>query len=234
MASCLTERGRQTRAKLVEAARTVFENCDFRDSRVRDITKEAGVAYGSFYTYFPSKESVVREVGMAVAQEMMVGPDAESGVEADLVGMELEEDSPQARSRRVYDRVLRANRFYLESFARNARLLAAIDQMALYNDELFQIRQDMRRDIGERSRSTIAHWQAEGLVDSELDPAYAGAALGSMVYRFAYTWFTFGGDFELEAAARNLSRLWVQALGMTVETELPPTRHATSAAERCA
>jgi len=229
MASCLTARGRQTRAKLLEAARTVFETCDFRDCRVRDITKAAGVSYGSFYTYFPSKESVLREVGMAVARERMVGPDAESSVEPELVGMELEEDSPESRARRVYNRVLRANRTYLQSFMRNARLLAAIDQMALYNDELFQIRQDMRRDIGERNRATIAHWQKEGLVDPELDPVYAAAALGSMVYRFAYTRFVFGGDFELEAAARNLSRLWVQALGMTVETELPPTRRAPSA-----
>ncbi len=218
-----TDRGRRTRAKLIDAARSVFETHDFRDALVRDITEKAGVAYGTFYTYFPTKESVVREVGLAVAREMMIDPEVPKSYDPYLTNWSSSHDASELASRRIYDRVLRANRIYLQRFQLNARLLVAIDHMALYNDELHKIRQDMRQAVVQRSITSVMRWQAEGLADPELDPVYAGRALGSMVYRFAYSHFVFGGDFDLETAAKNLSRLWVQALGMTVNTELPPS-----------
>ncbi|MBN9622078.1 MAG: helix-turn-helix transcriptional regulator [Actinobacteria bacterium] len=51
-------RGLRTRTALVEAARTVFERDGYLEARITDITKEAGVAAGSFYTYFDSKEEI--------------------------------------------------------------------------------------------------------------------------------------------------------------------------------
>ncbi|HEY1278414.1 MAG TPA: helix-turn-helix domain-containing protein, partial [Acidimicrobiales bacterium] len=60
--SSLTLRGQRTRAALVKAARAVFERRGYHDTRVVDITKAAGVAYGTFYTYFDSKELIFAEV----------------------------------------------------------------------------------------------------------------------------------------------------------------------------
>jgi len=44
------------------AARRPFETRGYVDTRVADITRQAKVSYGSFYTYFPSKEAVFAEV----------------------------------------------------------------------------------------------------------------------------------------------------------------------------
>src|SRR5688500_10413505 len=44
-----TERGRRMRARLLAAAREVFERDGFLDARVTDISAAAGVAHGSFY-----------------------------------------------------------------------------------------------------------------------------------------------------------------------------------------
>src|SRR4051794_2983245 len=58
----LTPRGRRTRSALVSAARAVFERDGFVGARVTDIAAHAGVAHGTFYTYFDSKEAVFRDV----------------------------------------------------------------------------------------------------------------------------------------------------------------------------
>jgi hypothetical protein len=47
-----TPRGQQTRRDITEAARRVFERDGYLDANVDDIVAEAGVARGSFYTYF--------------------------------------------------------------------------------------------------------------------------------------------------------------------------------------
>jgi AcrR family transcriptional regulator len=55
-----TARGRQTRDKLLQAAEIEFGSQGFHDASVSSITKEAGVALGTFYTYFESKEEIYR------------------------------------------------------------------------------------------------------------------------------------------------------------------------------
>jgi AcrR family transcriptional regulator len=55
-----TWRGQRTRARLIRAAETVFGNVGYHDARISEITREAGVAMGTFYLYFPSKEVLFR------------------------------------------------------------------------------------------------------------------------------------------------------------------------------
>jgi AcrR family transcriptional regulator len=55
-----TPRGQRTRARLIRAAETVFGEVGYYDTRISEITREAGVAMGTFYLYFPSKEELFR------------------------------------------------------------------------------------------------------------------------------------------------------------------------------
>jgi len=55
-----TERGRRTRRAILDAAAAEFGALGFHDASVSGITRRAGVALGSFYTYFPSKDAVFR------------------------------------------------------------------------------------------------------------------------------------------------------------------------------
>ncbi|HZN94476.1 MAG TPA: TetR/AcrR family transcriptional regulator [Myxococcales bacterium] len=54
----LTERGRRTRQKLLEAAEAVFGERGYEHASVAEITQRAGVAQGTFYVYFPDKLTV--------------------------------------------------------------------------------------------------------------------------------------------------------------------------------
>jgi AcrR family transcriptional regulator len=55
-----TERGRKTLRRLIEAAAAEFGERGFHDAAITGITRRAGVALGTFYTYFESKEEVFR------------------------------------------------------------------------------------------------------------------------------------------------------------------------------
>jgi AcrR family transcriptional regulator len=53
-----TPRGQRTLRKILDAARDEFGERGFSDSSIVAITQRAGVALGTFYTYFDSKEEV--------------------------------------------------------------------------------------------------------------------------------------------------------------------------------
>src|SRR6476661_7695191 len=53
-----TARGERTLRKILDAARDEFGEHGFNDSSIVAITQRAGVALGTFYTYFDSKEAV--------------------------------------------------------------------------------------------------------------------------------------------------------------------------------
>jgi AcrR family transcriptional regulator len=55
-----TERGRRTLRKLLDAAAEEFGEKGFHEASVSSITRRAGMALGSFYTYFDSKDALFR------------------------------------------------------------------------------------------------------------------------------------------------------------------------------
>ena len=55
-----TERGRRTLRRLLDAAALEFGEKGFHDGSIAGITGRAGVALGSFYTYFESKDAIFR------------------------------------------------------------------------------------------------------------------------------------------------------------------------------
>ncbi|MBO0728974.1 MAG: TetR/AcrR family transcriptional regulator [Acidimicrobiaceae bacterium] len=198
-----TERGRRTRARLVAAAWRVFERDGYLDARITDISRAAKVAHGTFYTYFPSKEAIFREVIVGVQADMLAGDES---AELHVGG-----DSGGGR-RGPIERIDAANRAYLAGYRRNAKLMGLMEQVSTFNDDLRRLRLDVRRVYHTRAARAITRWQAEGIADPELDPWYAASALCNMVDRFAYTWLVLGEHFEEEQAAETLTRLWVQGI----------------------
>src|SRR4051795_5591823 len=71
-----TPRGERTMRKILDAARDEFGERGFAESSIVGITQRAGVALGTFYTYFDSKEelfkALVRDMSAQVRDN--VGP----------------------------------------------------------------------------------------------------------------------------------------------------------------
>jgi AcrR family transcriptional regulator len=186
-------RGQATRGVLIDAARAVFERDGFLDARIVDIAAEAGVATGSFYTYFKDKNGAFAAVMEQVNEEML----------HPLLSEKF--DHP-------VETIEGANRAYLKSYRRNARLMGLMEQVATIDDDFRQVRRRRANDFSKRNARLIARLQSEGLADPELDPYMTSLALSSMVSRVAYTVYVLGDEIPLEKLVKTLSRLWASAL----------------------
>ena len=71
-----TERGRRTLRAILDAAAAEFGERGFHDTGITQITQRAGVALGTFYTYFDSKEEVFRALVRDLSAQVRerVGP----------------------------------------------------------------------------------------------------------------------------------------------------------------
>ncbi len=195
----VSARGARTREALIRAARTVFERDGFLDARIVDISAEAGVAAGSFYTYFASKEAALEAVLEQLGDEMLHTPLSPSMTDRDDPAAVIES----------------ANRAYLEAYRRNAKLMGLLEQVSQIDEDFRTLRLRRTRAFGERNAHAIASLQQRGLADPQLDPELAAHALGSMVSRMAYlTYVQSFGDASSEALAQTLTRLWLNALGI--------------------
>jgi len=82
-----TERGRRTARAILDAAAVEFGERGFYEASIVGITTRAGVALGSFYTYFESKDAVFRAlVADMSAQVGALGAKAVKGVPSVLDG----------------------------------------------------------------------------------------------------------------------------------------------------
>ncbi len=197
----VSARGARTRRALVRAARRVFERDGFLGARITDITADAGVAAGTFYTYFTSKEDAFAAVMEEVNEEMLHPRLREIA----------DRDDPEAV-------IEAANRAYLLAYRRNAKLMALMEQVAQINADFRRLRLRRARAFGERNAQAISRLQQRGLADPALDPRLAAHALSGMVSRMAYLRYVLGfGNASPDALARTLTRLWVNALGITKE-----------------
>ncbi len=184
-----TARGARTMRKILDAARDEFGERGFAESSIVTITQRAGVALGTFYTYFDSKEAVFQ----ALVRDM-------SGQVRDHVAPAIGE------ARGAIDGERRALSSFLE-FARTHRDVYRIIDEAEFVD------QATYREHYETTALRIAARLRAGRDKGEIDPALgdrdleilAWAMMGANVFlglRFA-VW----DEADPEAVARVTERL---------------------------
>lgn len=192
-----TARGRRSRAALITAAREVFERDGYLDAKIADIARVAGVATGSFYTYFTGKEEIFAALAETVQEEML---------------------HPHVRERTgITDPVAlieAANRDYLDSYRRNARLMGLFEQVAQVDEQFRALRLDRAHAFAQRNAALIRDLQERGLADPLLDPLTTAHALSGMVSRMANLVFVQGVRIPDEQLLPTLDRIWVNALGV--------------------
>jgi AcrR family transcriptional regulator len=196
-----SRKGAETRARLVEAAKVVFERDGFLEARITDIAKEAGVSHGSYYHYFESKEQLFREVAQLQEERLTAPPDDPATA--------LGHDAP------LSVRIEEANRRYLERYRDEAPLMGVIEQVSRYDEHVREVRAERFRFFASRSEAAIRRWQEDGRVDPAIDPTLAADALGAMVARFAELWLVQEyADYDFDHVVEQLSLLWSNALGL--------------------
>lgn len=191
----LTARGQATRDKLVAAAREVFAERGFAGTRMGDLADAAGVAHGTVYTYFDTKEDVLLAVLDAVQADL-------------LAAMTL----PNVRD--PIARIEAANRAYLDGYRTHAALLQVALEAAGGDNRFADVLRDLRTTHVARVAAAIRKLQSDGLAASDIDAHTAAAALCGMVEGFAAHWLGRGESHDEVLATRTLTQLWVRGLGM--------------------
>ena len=203
-----TERGRRMRTRLLDAAREVFERDGFLDARVTDISAAAGVAHGSFYTYFRSKTEVFRVLVAGTMDDLYATLGAEAAGVAQLGNSAAD----------AVERIDRANRRFVAMYRENTALMALFEQVTTFDPEVRALRQAARERMVSRVRHSIEELQAHGLVAADLDAGYSAHALVAMVNGLVHYWLVLGADFDEDRLVHTMTGLWARSLGLPDRT----------------
>jgi AcrR family transcriptional regulator len=210
-----SRKGAETRARLLAAAKEIFEENGFLDARISDIAERAGLSHGSFYHYFDSKEEVFREVAEAVEDQLS----------APLGSVILDPASDATPA----ERIRAAIRLHMESYRQEARIMGVIEQVSRYDEHVRAARFERHRHPGHQVEESIRRLQRHGLADPTLDPVVAAAALGSMTTRFPEMWLVEGSlDCGFDEGVEQLTRVFVNALGLEDAAREVPARRRGS------
>ena len=182
------------------AAKQVFEEIPFQDSRITDITARAGVASGTFYTYFDSKEEVFREVAAQVLGEMSTATRRDpDNTEGDLI-RDIEY----------------ASRQYFLVCLRNPGIVRSIEQVAPGDKDVAAARRSTVIKNVRRSERWIRRLQDQGICD-DIDPWMTAMALHTMNVRVVYDHLLpHGGDAvaDVDALAKTVTHIWARTVGL--------------------
>jgi AcrR family transcriptional regulator len=187
-----TPRGERTLRKILDAARHEFGERGFSDSSIVGITQRAGVALGTFYTYFDSKEAVFQ----ALVRDM-------SGQVREQVGPAL------GNARDAFDAERRALKAFLRFVRDHRDIYRIIDEAEFVDPTAYRehyettAKRIVARLVGARGKGEIDN----GLTDDQLE-VLAWAMMGANVFlglRF-FVW----DDADEEMIASAISRVWRQ------------------------
>lgn len=191
-----TQRGRNTRAKLLDAARRVFERDGYLDVKITDITQEAGVASGSFYTYFENKEEILRVLLTMMRSDLLSHSEGDPPFSDDPV-----------------ESIRRATRSYFDTYRKNLGLMRIFEQMAVMDDAFREMRLERSAIFIERNARSIRRIQEEDGVNASVSPELLSMALSSMASRTAQLVFNFGYPVDdVDEVIETIVHVWVRSL----------------------
>ena len=181
-----TAKGRATLRRLLDAAAEEFGEHGFHAGSISGITRRAGVALGSFYTYFDSKDEIFRALVQHLSTR--VGEEARRAITDDLGATQTE-------------------RAALEAFLRFARehkeIYRIIDEAEFVDADVFR---NHYESIAARIYGRLEAGIASGELRDDLDEAHAWAIMGMNVFlglRFA----VWSGDRSAEEIAACASSI---------------------------
>jgi AcrR family transcriptional regulator len=195
----LTARGRRTRAQVVNAAKVVFDRLPYAEVRVADITAEAQVSTGTFYTYFDSKEEIFYEVAAEVFAEM-----AESG-RLDLAAID---DDPLEEISRV------VRRYYMTCL-RNRGVARALEYAAFTDPRVARLRYETVVAGVKQFERWTRELQIRGICDTGIDSWSTSMALHVLVVRVSYDHLLPSGDErQVDHLVETVAHIWARTVGL--------------------
>ncbi len=186
------------REAILRAATQVFAARGFFQSQVADVARAAGVAAGTVYLYFRSKDDLL----VSLFERTMRDAIAEGRAALDGI------DDPRARLTRIA-------RLHLERLGRD-RDLAVVFQVELRQSTKFmeQFSSSYLRDYLGLIRETIAAGQQMRIFRSEINPTIAAKVFFGALDEMATNWILSKRRYSLVSEVDAVVDLFVGGVGM--------------------
>ncbi|WP_203590472.1 TetR/AcrR family transcriptional regulator [Streptomyces sp. SID13031] len=191
MTSTRKEQAAGTEAALKQAARELFAERGYLNTKITDITAAAGRATGSFYNHFAGKEELLE----ALLVDMLA--EADNAVLGDLAH---EEDFSKISSVRWHVAV------FWNFYKAHLPEMIAVKQAAMADPELGRRLQQIMADDDTHMIKHLSY-----LPEPQPDPLHQISAMNALLEGFAYTWLVVnplsGRTISDEAAIDLLANL---------------------------
>lgn len=155
------------KAEIITAARALFTANGYKDTSVSDITKQAGIATGTFYLYYPSKDQVFMEIfleeNVKLKEQIMaaVDPDGEPMVVMqDILGRNMRGMLENPILREWY------NRDVFQKIEQNYRAENGLQQVDFIYSSFIDF---------------VRRWQAQGKMRADIDAAMIMAMFAAVI-----------------------------------------------------
>ena len=167
-------KGTDRRTQLLGAARSVFAKKGYDEATISEIVGRAGVAQGTFYLYFPGKESLAGAFAEMVSERF-----------AELA----EEKTARARSLdsaliRVFEAAYTVADEYRDIFLIANRGLELVEDLDEWLNRTAPAREWLEQ--------FIAEWQKQGAIDRRIRPATTARVLRDGLDRASKAFILFG------------------------------------------
>jgi TetR/AcrR family fatty acid metabolism transcriptional regulator len=189
-------RGTHKRERILRAAVDVFARSGYFNAKVSEIARAAGVADGTIYLYFDSKEQVLVTIFREYTRNYLVS------LEREL-----------AHVRRPEDRVRAAIRHHLETLGRD-RALAVVSQVELRHSLKFMssLSQQEVADYLNMLRKIVEQGQAEGAFRSTLHPQLVAKSVFGILDEMVTSWILSEKEYTLVDQAEQVADLILTGL----------------------
>lgn len=181
-----TARGRETLRKLLDAAAIEFGERGFHDASISGITRRAGTALGSFYTYFDSKDEIFRALVRDISGQV-------AKTAAERMG---NASGPLDRERLALEGFLA---FVME----HKEIYRIIDESEFVDPEVYRTHYST---TAERILARLEAGKAAGVVREDIGELHAWAIMGMNVFmglRYG-VWADDADPADIAAAANDL------------------------------
>lgn len=187
-----TERGRRTLRKLLDAAAVEFGERGFHEASVSSITRRAGVALGSFYTYFDSKDALFRALVGDMSEKVRTS--ARSALHEGMGALEIERAALAA---------------FLRFAAEHKEIYRIIDEAEFVDPASYRLHYET---IGQRIADRLRAGAEAGEFRGDLGELEAWAVMGMNVFvglRYA-VWG--GAELSPEEVAARVNRMLAEGV----------------------
>ena len=199
-----TPKSQQTKEDLIAAARATFEERGYFETRVADIVRRAHVSHGTFYTYFDSKDDVLRTI---VDQ-----------LNDDLFEVSTQPVQEHATPFLTLEATIRQ---FIHGYKTWAKMMRILEQAVAFSDQFLAVRQQIRDRFSTRLEAVIRAHQKRTPDPQSPNPRWTAYALGGMVDDFVRGIYTLDHPVAEDEAVETLALIWARAIVLPIDRGKP-------------